>query len=728
MWCEVHLLTWTVVGLSAVVCVKVTVKQSDLRMCEDDKRLCVTDDKDCHRSSTQKNFNMSCFYLECVRSVTCEWSEVSHDSTGAGTSLIFSQPRGDKFSSCQNIFIPAAVLNISARFWSMVSRPQTVPLYAAVKPPRPVLSVDGTTSNSITVTWRRSYEDGGGAGGCRLRYRAEDDPTWSEFPVSVSVRPHQTSVHVIRRLRPFTAYSAAVACRAESGIWSDWSLDVTVTTKETEPSKPPDVCYRVLRNRTDGCVLLHLMWEGLDVHDVGGRLLGYEVTLQTRVRRVHNATELTLPLVAADGNCSVTVRAFNGAGPGPAASISVDANAHDVCPSVRHLWASVPPSGKGLQVQWDAPKAPPSDPPPVSHFIVQWRSETRPSIVHQTRVGGATTETLIPDIERDDSYLISVFPVYDHQCGDPRSLPASLQHGVLMEVVGLKLVGVTKTTVTVMWAWQRKTLPIRVKTYRLMLRRDSDEQMVSVHLDQWQNTFLDLKPSTEYSLILLADNISRNIITVRTDFDKVPMVATVTLLLIFALCVFIVSISRTVYKWYFFPPISSPRGSTTGQWLMDPKQQDQQKPPQKNILDMDDFKVMDVVGDKSLIVVGPVLKCPSEEESLPSFSRLIVKLGPESDAPPPVSTQQRPGPGWSFHLDHQTVFDEVEGQETRCLTSHHHQTQMCRLFELLNPDQRHDVLYATQQTHRLMDGDVDPSYLTCEKDYISNSCFYAQEV
>lgn len=27
------------------------------------------------------------------------------------------------------------------------------------------------------------------------------------------------------------------------------------------------------------------------------------------------------------------------------------------------------------------------------------------------------------------------------------------------------------------------------------------------------------------------------------------------------------------YKWYFFPPISSPRGSRVGQWLMDPNHQ-----------------------------------------------------------------------------------------------------------------------------------------------------------
>lgn len=45
-----------------------------------------------------------------------------------------------------------------------------------------------------------------------------------------------------------------------------------------------------------------------------------------------------------------------------------------------------------------------------------------------------------------------------------------------MEAVGLKVVGVTKTTVTVVWAWQRTSGPARVNRYRVILRKDSEMQ------------------------------------------------------------------------------------------------------------------------------------------------------------------------------------------------------------------------------------------------------------
>lgn len=40
----------------------------------------------------------------------------------------------------------------------------------------------------------------------------------------------------------------------------------------------------------------------------------------------------------------------------------------------------------------------------------------------------------------------------------------------------MKVVGITKTTVTVTWAWQNKSGPVQVNRYRVMLRKDSERQ------------------------------------------------------------------------------------------------------------------------------------------------------------------------------------------------------------------------------------------------------------
>ncbi|XP_070820044.1 interleukin-6 receptor subunit beta [Chaetodon trifascialis] len=644
---KLHLAAWTVMNLLCVFSHEVKVRDSDLKLCEKDKRVCVTDLRDCgHRppSSIQKTLNMSCYYQISHRSMACEWTEELNSHTESEVSLIF-QSR-DQIISCQGIFNPAAVLSITARIRNYVmggeiwSQPHTVFLYDAVKPSQPFLTVLGSTGDSVDVSWRSSSD-----GSCRLRYRVNHTHKWTQVPDSVPAHRGQTLTYKIRDLLPFTIYRAAVACREESGIWSDWSSDVTVRTLDRVPSKPLEVCYRVEETCSAGSFLLHLMWkrlklnililQDLDLIDAGGHIAGYQVSYEPVKKQllqgplIQNVTEVTALLVVDEGNCSVTVSAFNMAGYGPAAHLSIDIQRQNALPSVRNLWVSSSfPAIEGLLVQWVNLTAPPSV-PPVSHFAVQWHSETRPSPSRWTTVDSFTTSTVIQDVDPDESYLISVFPVFNQHCGSPLSLPASLQQGVLMEAVKLKVIDITKTTVTFVCLWQKKSRPIRVNRYRVMLRKDSEIQTLSLWPDQWQHTLLNLKPNTEYSLLLLADNVSRDIIPVRTDFDEVPAVTAVTPLLLLAVTVFIISILfRTMYKSYFFPPISSPWGSTTGQWLMDTSHQ---KTTERKVLDIKDFQVIDVLGEKSLITVGPTSQHSSAEDlhedtSRLSISTLIIKL------------------------------------------------------------------------------------------------------
>lgn len=112
----------------------------------------------------------------------------------------------------------------------------------------------------------------------------------------------------------------------------------------------------------------------------------------------------------------------------------------------------------------------------------------------------------------------------------------------LLEAVGLELLSATTTSVTFRWAWQRKSGPIRVSRYRVELRRSSQRKgvssswnvsgpststetsgspalpaVVSLWWDQQSHTFSNLTPSTEYALVLLADDASRAIVTVATQ-------------------------------------------------------------------------------------------------------------------------------------------------------------------------------------------------------------------
>ncbi|XP_017283369.1 interleukin-6 receptor subunit beta [Kryptolebias marmoratus] len=602
-----RLVVGTLLSLAGVFSLEISVRHTQLKLCEKNQRLCVTDLRDCDLrppSSSQRTLNMSCYYQETAngdRSVACGWSEESNVQSDA--SLIFTS--GSKVASCQGIFNPAAILSVTVRIKNYETgretwcQPHRVFLLEAVKPLQPVLTVLGSTEDSVVVSWKS-----GVAGSCRLRYRPDGARVWSQASDAVAARRDQSLNYTIGNLLPFNAYRAAVACRGKYGFWSDWSSDANGTTLDRLPPRPSEVCYRVEKKAAAGS-LLHLRWKAPDPGETEGRVLGYQVSVGPR-GRTQNVSETSALLPVEEGDHSVSVQAFNTAGLGPAAHLQVNRK-QIILPSIRNLWvSSYYPKAKTLLVQWTSPPSPSSSPSPssalpVSHVAVEWHSEKRPSSRGGTRVDGSAASAVLQDADPDESYLISVFPVSHQQCGSPQSLTASLQQGALMEPVNLKVVGVTKTTVAIMWAWQQKTGPIRVKGYRAMLRRDSDVQSLSLWPDQRQHSFFNLTPNTEYSLLLLADNDSRRIITVMTDFDEVPAVAAATPLLLLAVAAMIISIlSRTLYKSYFFPPISSPRLSSTGQWLMSPYPK---KCADRNILDMRDFEVTDILGSKSLLLV-----------------------------------------------------------------------------------------------------------------------------
>ncbi|XP_053180844.1 interleukin-6 receptor subunit beta [Scomber japonicus] len=596
---SLQLSAWTVMSLLCVSSsLRVTVRDSDLKECETEDNVCVTDRKDCGQrphTSILETLNVSCYFNNSLpRSLTCEWSQ-SDSFTESDASFIFSSER---IFSCKGILRVGSIFNLTVRMKNYLmgteiwSQPHSGPLENITKPRQPVVTVRGSTEDSVNVSWSTTFD-----GTCRLRYRV-DNHTWTEASDSIQVPEPQMLVHTIKDLQPFTVYTFSVACRMEYGLWSDWSADVTARTLERVPSRPPEVCYRVEKTDSGEAALLHLMWKDLDLHEAGGRILGYQVSYEpvtptpAQNRQVENITGVTAPLVVDEGNYSVTVTAFNAAGYGPAAHLSIDTRRQSTVPSVRNLWVfASSPSVRDLRVQWEVPER------PVSHFNVQWHPVTRPSNRRWSRVSASNTSTVIKDVDPDESYRISVFPVYEQQCGAPQSLPASLQQGVLMEPARLKVMDVTKTTVTVRWAWQEKKKsdrPIRVNRYSLTLKKDTETQSLFISADRKQHTFLHLKPNTEYSLQLSSDDVTRDIIHVTTNFNEVPVVATVTPLLLLAVAAFIISIlSRTVYKAYFFPPISSPRGSTTGQWLMDPRLQ---RAAERNILDIEDFQVKDVAG------------------------------------------------------------------------------------------------------------------------------------
>ncbi|MEQ2297328.1 hypothetical protein AMECASPLE_033669, partial [Ameca splendens] len=242
---KLHLAIWTLLSRPGVFSLEVSVRHSELKPCEGNDRVCVTDSQDCQHpppSSLRKTLNMSCYYQETSdqhRSVTCSWSQVSESKA----SLVFTSDY--KIFSCSGIFNPAATLEVTARIKSYLtgrdvwSQPHRMFLFDKVKPSQPALALIASTADSLVASWKSNVH-----GSCRLRYRPNDAHTWTEVSDLVPAYEGQTLNYTITNLLPFMAYTAAVACTTESGIWSDWSSDTTIQTLDRgKPSRHTHKSY-----------------------------------------------------------------------------------------------------------------------------------------------------------------------------------------------------------------------------------------------------------------------------------------------------------------------------------------------------------------------------------------------------------------------------------------------------------------------------------------------------
>ncbi|XP_041756534.1 interleukin-6 receptor subunit beta isoform X2 [Coregonus clupeaformis] len=536
-----------------------TVKGKDLKLCDNDNRVCVTDYSDCVPKSpvSHERVNISCFFLLTDYSLSpypqCLWSQEYNINAESMYSLIFSQTT--PIYSCTGIFNFSGRMNVTLKMKNNMngmeswSEPYEVVVLEAIKAPCPTITSVNGSDNSLEVTWGISKWHTR----CRVRYRMATADKWTQIPAYVPVEYPDKTVYTIEGLKPFSSYIIAVSCILSYGHWSDWSMETTGTTLESAPSRSPDICYHMETVNKQGPHHLMLMWKALDVHDAHGRILGYQVSYtQTKhpsLSVTTNTTDLKVVLVVSEEELEVTVMAYNSAGGSPYSHLKIDPSLHQTVSSVRRLWVNS--EDDRLVLQWDVGHIS----LPVSEVAHEWATDAaHPTSSHWKRVNGSTRSTVLKDhLQPGTTYRINVYPISNQLCGPPKSIFANLEYGTLLGAIGMHVVDVTKNTVTVQWEWQRKELHTKVLRYRVILRLGEIQvESLPVWPDVWQHTFLKLRANTGYSVHLLAetsnDNISREIIPIKTNIfeqNEIMFTSCLIILLTLGLGVFFI-LSRTV--------------------------------------------------------------------------------------------------------------------------------------------------------------------------------------
>ncbi|XP_058641470.1 interleukin-6 receptor subunit beta isoform X1 [Onychostoma macrolepis] len=598
---------------------ELTVTPTELKDCEEQKKLCVMSSTDCRYMALDRvpripeNFlNTSCHYLIHEDSLTCRWIQTKDVRSKTISSFIFSRVR-DIFH-CPSILNMYSTFNLTIKSKSVINQREqfsdVYPLFIKdiIQAPRPLITSVNVTDSSIKITWT-SGKIPLNITKCKIRYKLLDTESWTE---TASVE----SQLVIEGLQAFSEFALSVSCFHGFGRWSDWSHETRVKTAESPPSAALSFSYYVDSDENAGIRWLVLLWKALDITDARGLIRGYEVSYmpirQPSLKKTMNTTHLKAVVPVRSEEYEVSVCAYNSAGRSPYRRLTVNpSRPHDV-PAVKSLW--VYSDGSSLWIRWEHQFTTVN----VSEFAIEWSSTTNSEHRHWERVNGSTFTVRLPGIEAQQMYIISVFPVYESLCGPPTNISADLQHGALWDLVGFGLLSVSSSSVVLRWSWKEAKPGVSVLQYRLVLNGPNETQTLTVFPDKHQHSFLRLHPNTRYSVQIHGETTDGNftkaslaINTLLLDYDEMMRFAVPAVLLLLIFGIFSV-LSRTMCREYFFPIIANPRYSPIGRWLLNPHLQ--QGSGKICVLKLDGLILMDQQMEKSTVQVERHVSVVSDHE------------------------------------------------------------------------------------------------------------------
>ncbi|XP_061212895.1 tyrosine-protein kinase Mer [Neopsephotus bourkii] len=175
------------------------------------------------------------------------------------------------------------------------------------------------TGHGILISWVPGFDAFSAFNSCRVKVEeAVPRGNVSLVLLTTAVPPH---VYHIQHLEPMAHYNISVSCRNEVG-WSAFSPWITGSTTEGAPTTPP---LNVTVSFNASSSSLQIRWVKPPLERIHGELQGYHIWyrwqnskgLNGSAEAPHNASSVTLPVLATNATCAVRVAAVTKGGVGP---------------------------------------------------------------------------------------------------------------------------------------------------------------------------------------------------------------------------------------------------------------------------------------------------------------------------------------------------------------------------------------------------------------------------
>lgn len=330
-----------------------------------------------------------------------------------------------------------------------------------------------------------------------IQYRSEAQ-TWTSHPDSV-VQMGWVQMRSISSLEPYRLYHFRARSKFSTGLWSQWSTNVSSMTKEEAPSKELDVWYA---EPAPDSKSLRVYWKGANISWARGKIIAYRVEVDSPdsglVFSANISADASNCSVQFCAKCQVTVWACNSKGLSPPARITTHQTKAKPLKVVQEIAGN-----HSVAISWGKDITA----PPHAGYVVEWYPEGHKlEELRWIRLSRNHHRAVITAIEPFECYEGAVNVVYDDRSVSRtrftgvkilESAPAACPSVQEPEVVGDQV----KVT------WQEIPRGLRggcITSYTIYLENSSrDRQLYSVPASKRTHTIKDLS-SALYSLWVTA--------------------------------------------------------------------------------------------------------------------------------------------------------------------------------------------------------------------------------
>uniref|UniRef100_A0A8C2XIZ9 Interleukin 12 receptor, beta 2a n=1 Tax=Cyclopterus lumpus TaxID=8103 RepID=A0A8C2XIZ9_CYCLU len=170
-------------------------------------------------------------------------------------------------------------------------------------------------------------------------------------------------------LEPYTLYHFRARSKFSTGLWSQWSADISAWTQEEAPAKELDVWFA----ESSDFKSLRVYWKEPDKSSARGRITGYKVRVDGRSSGSVFAADVSADAASRSVpfcvDCEVKVWALNSRGPSPPARITPRHTRGKTTTPPQDV--QVTAANLSVTISWRTP----ATAPPRAAYVVEWFPE-----------------------------------------------------------------------------------------------------------------------------------------------------------------------------------------------------------------------------------------------------------------------------------------------------------------------------------------------------------------